>query len=382
MVKASNSQHHLKAGFRDPRVVSRLVNKINGTATRVADKLGRPIQIMEVCGGHTHAIFHSGINQLLSDRIEFVHGPGCPVCVLPREAIDKAVALAQRADTILASFGDVLRVPGSSMTLFDAKGQGADVRIVYSPFDLIEMATSHPDKTIVFLAIGFDTTMPAIAMTIQAANTLNISNLKFLCYHIRLLPTLYALLEKGDVLVDGFIGPGHVSIVLGSKAYLPIAHEYHTPLVIAGFEPVDLLQSLYLLLKQLDEGRCEIENAYRRVVTEQGNLIALKAIEEVFAETAIDWRGVGHVEHSIGALAPAFAPFDAGKFSSPATEYHETEPEYCAEVLTGKRKPDTCPLFRKQCVPEYPKGPLMVSSEGACAAYYKFNQSATRETEG
>ena len=364
-----------KQGFRDPDIVADLIAKINPLCDEVANKLGRPVQVMEVCGGHTHAIFHSGINQLLNKSLEFVHGPGCPVCVLPAEAIDRAVVLAQVPEVILATFGDVLRVPGSRYSLQQIKGLGADVRVVYSPFDLLALANTNPDKQVIFLAIGFDTTMPSVAMTIQAAQKQNIPNLKFLCYHIRLMPTLYGLLDKGDVLLDGFIGPGHVSIVLGSDAYQPIADKYQKPLVIAGFEPVDFLQALHLLLLQLQKGRCEIENAYSRVVTKNGNLPGQQAIEEVFAESSIDWRGVGEVAHSVGALKPSFQVFDANTLSWQKPEFADTEPHFCAEVLLGKRKPDHCPLFAKHCQPQQPKGALMVSSEGACAAYYKFRQT-------
>ncbi|XOV78625.1 MAG: hydrogenase formation protein HypD [Aestuariibacter sp.] len=368
--------------FRDPAMVHRLVSEINKTAEAVAARLGRPVQIMEVCGGHTHAIFHSGINQLLCDQIEFIHGPGCPVCVLPTQAIDQAVKLAQRPDTLLASFGDVLRVPGSNGSLQQVKARGADIQVLYSPFDSIALAQQHPDKQVVFFAIGFDTTMPSIAFTIQQAHQLKITNLKFLCYHIRLLPTLTALLQKGEVYLDGFVGPGHVSIVLGSEVYQPIAQAFRKPLVIAGFEPIDFLQALLMLLRQLQEQRCEIENAYGRVVTEQGNLSAQQAISAVFRDSTMHWRGMGAIPRSVGSLQPFYKQFDASDLLTKPEKTSKNEPAYCAEVLIGKRKPDQCPYFKSSCHPEDPKGALMVSSEGACAAYFKYKQQPLHGQDG
>lgn len=371
-----NSTFNTRA-FRDPELVGQLIDKINQLAGTVATRLGRPVQVMEVCGGHTHAIFHSGIDQLLDGNIEFIHGPGCPVCVLPTEAIDQASALARRSDTILASFGDVLRVPGSQGSLQQINAQGADIRVVYSPFDVIELAQQYPDKHVVFFAIGFDTTMPSIALTILAAKRAKIANLKFLCYHIRLIPTLTTLLDQGEVKLDGFVGPGHVSIVLGSQVYEPIAETYHKPLVIAGFEPLDFLQALLMLLTQLHEQRCEIENAYTRVVSEQGNPAAIEAMHAVFKDSEISWRGIGAVAGSVGSLNPDFAQFDASLDLVPRQSVELEEVSYCAEVLIGKRKPHQCPFFRKSCTPDSPLGALMVSTEGACAAYYKYKQNST-----
>jgi hydrogenase expression/formation protein HypD len=368
--------------FRDPKLVHQLVKKINHLADSVADKLKRPIQVMEVCGGHTHAIFHSGIDQLLNQNIEFIHGPGCPVCVLPAEAIDKAAALAHMPNTILASFGDVLRVPGSLGSLQQSMAKGADIRVLYSPYDVIELAQANPDKQVCFFAIGFDTTMPSIALTIQATKLQKVSNLKFLCYHIRLMPTLLALLDMGEVKLDGFIGPGHVSIVLGSKVYAPIAEKYHKPLVIAGFEPVDLLHALLMLLEQLNQQRCEIENAYGRVVSEHGNATAQGTMIAVFKNSELNWRGIGKVANSVVSLNPEYAMYDA---STQLTHEHNTDngdSPYCAEVLIGKRKPDQCPHFRQDCHPESPLGALMVSSEGACAAYFKYKQGNNRPALG
>jgi len=366
--------------FRDPALVSQLVTQINKLASAVAKRLARPVQVMEVCGGHTHAIFHSGINQLLNKDLEFIHGPGCPVCVLPTEAIDQAAFVAQQPDTILTSFGDVLRVPGSEGSLQQIKAKGADIRVLYSPFDAIELAQTNPDKQVVFFAIGFDTTMPSIAFTILEAKRRKLANIKFLCFHIRLLPTLTTLLDKGEVKLDGFVGPGHVSIVLGTKVYTPIAQKYHKPLVIAGFEPVDFLQAVLQLLLQLQQGRCEIENAYTRVVSEHGNLAAQNAMKRVFENSVISWRGMGNIPHSVGSLKADYALFDASKGLAQRPAGRQ-EPSYCAQVLIGKRKPDQCPYFRKTCNPENPLGALMVSSEGACAAYHKYKQSSPQAVQ-
>ena len=360
--------------FRNPDIVTSLVKQINQLADGVAESLGRPVQIMEVCGGHTHAIFHSGIDQLLNENIEFIHGPGCPVCVLPAQAIDKATWVAQQADTILATFGDVLRVPGAKGSLQQIQAQGADIRILYSPLDVIQLAFDNPTKKIVFFAIGFDTTMPSIALTIQSAKQQHIQNLKFLCYHIRLMPTLTALLDSGEVKLDGFIGPGHVSIVLGSECYQPIASKYHKPLVIAGFEPIDVLQALHMLLLQLNQQRCEIENAYSRVVTKQGNVLVQQTMNEVFKDSELNWRGLGTVANSVGSLQPEYAQFDGSLVAPQSSPCECDDSKYCADVLIGKRKPNQCPLFSRSCTPESPLGALMVSSEGACAAYYKYKQ--------
>ncbi len=364
------------ARFRSPSLVKELVNQINKLAHKVSSKLGRPVQVMEVCGGHTHAIFQAGLEQLLNGSIEFVHGPGCPVCVLPAEAIDRSVELAQQPNTVLACFGDVLRVPGNAGSLMQARAKGADVRVLYSPFDAIKLAQSEPDKHIVFLAIGFDTTMPSVAISIDAAKKQNIKNLTFLCYHIRLIPTLTSLLDAGEVLLDGFIGPGHVSVVIGSDAYQPIAGSFNKPLVIAGFEPVDFLQALLMLLQQLAQGRCEIENAYTRVVSQEGNTATQSLMQQVFADSTAAWRGLGDIPCSVTSLNPKYQQFDANTEAQKQSRDSSREPKYCGKVLTGAIKPTQCPLFCQGCNPETPLGALMVSSEGACAAYYKYKQGS------
>ncbi|WP_116473243.1 hydrogenase formation protein HypD [Zobellella maritima] len=374
----------LTGDFRDATRVRVLLSAIAREAEPVAAHLGRPLQLMEVCGGHTHAIFRFGLHQLLPDTIEFIHGPGCPVCVLPVEAVDQAVSLARREGVILASFGDPLRVPGSRGSLLQARAEGAEVKVLYSPYDALALAKGNPHKQVVFFAIGFDTTMPSIACSLLAADRAGIGNLRFLCHHIRLLPTLNGLLEAGDIRLDGFVGPGHVSMVIGSRVYQPIASHYHKPLVIAGFEPVDFLQALYQLVLQLAQGRCAIENAYGRVVAEAGNPAALKAIDQVF-ESGVDshWRGLGTVPGSGVRLRARYRHLDAAALLDPdAPTEAVAEPAYCNAVLTGRIKPHQCPLFRRHCTPEHPVGALMVSSEGACAAYYQYRLAAAPEEPG
>lgn len=360
--------------FRDNTKVQSLLSKIGPMADRVAARLGRPLQIMEVCGGHTHAIFRFGFTSLLPRSIEFIHGPGCPVCVLPVNAIDDAIAIAAQPDRILTTFGDPMRVPGSRCSLLEAKAQGADIRVLYSPLDALDIARNHPHRQITFFAIGFDTTMPGTAHTLLAAKAQRISNFSLLCHHIRLIPTLEAMLCEGQTQVDGFIGPGHVSMVIGVDAYTPVASVHHKPLVVAGFEPVDFLYALYRLLLQLEEGRCEIENAYARVVTRQGNAAALASMDQVFDYGGDGhWRGLGWIKGSKVSIKPAFVAFDAcTSIQHTAPEGQYQDPAYCQHVLRGQIKPSQCPLFGKHCNPVHPLGALMVSSEGACAAYHQY----------
>ncbi|WP_230425597.1 hydrogenase formation protein HypD [Spartinivicinus ruber] len=369
----------LTSAFRDSSQVTKLIKLIQTVADPLADKWGRPLQVMEVCGGHTHAIFKFGLDQLFPKSVEFIHGPGCPVCVLPVETIDQALAIAEQPEVIFTSFGDPLRVLGSKKSLLQAKAQGADIRVLYSPLDAIDLAKNNPDKQVVFFAIGFDTTIPSIAFSLLTAAQQGIRNLRFLCHHIRLMPTLMALLVGDDVQLDGFVGPGHVSMVIGANAYHPIAECFQKPLVIAGFEPVDFLQALYQLILQLAQSRCEIENAYARVVTAEGNLSAQQTISTVF-DDGVDsqWRGLGVVPGSGVKIKDYYQAFDATQLLSSTvlslSSAEITDPGYCNAVLTGKLKPDQCPLFRKHCTPENPKGALMVSGEGACAAYYHYKR--------
>lgn len=367
--------------YRDKYLINELVKKINHQSRSIAIKLGRPVQVMEICGGHTHAIFYAGLNQLLNSDLEFVHGPGCPVCVLPADAVDKAVWLARQSDVILATFGDVIRVSGNQLSLQDARATGADVRVLYSPYDAIKLAKENPKKRVVFFAVGFDTTMPSIAQTIKAAKKLSVKNLSFLCYHIRLIPTMTALLGQDKVQLDGFIGPGHVSVVIGRRAFVPIADEFGKPLVIAGFEPVDILSALYMLLQQLLDGRCAVENAYARVVGESGNEGAQKLMQEVFRDSTVQWRGVGEISQSVSSLNDAYASFDASYLEAPEPiTVREPSPEagLCQQVLIGRIKPNQCPFFATRCDPGHPIGALMVSSEGACAAYYRYQQNQSK----
>ncbi|UAA40584.1 hydrogenase formation protein HypD [Paraneptunicella aestuarii] len=364
--------------FKDQTIVQTLAKNITSLANQLAELKKRPLQIMEVCGGHTHAIYRFGLDQLLPDTLEFVHGPGCPVCVLPPEAVDNAIALAQQPNTILASFGDTLRVPGSANSLLQAKALGADVRVLYSPMDALQLATQHPDKRIIFFAIGFDTTMPGIAYSIQQAYQQQIPNLFFYCHHIRLLPTLEGLfLQPNPVKLDGLIGPGHVSMVIGSKVYEDFVTKTDLPLVIAGFEPVDLLDALYQILLQIEQGESRVENRYTRVVQEQGNQAALKSIHEVFdMDIDANWRGLGEVSGSGVHIKDKYRAYDAQQFinKEEANKHSETqlEPIYCQQVMTGQLRPTQCPKFNSECIPEHPLGALMVSSEGACAAYYQY----------
>ncbi|HHH39945.1 MAG TPA: hydrogenase formation protein HypD, partial [Sedimenticola sp.] len=349
----------------------RLVDRIGALLERL--KPTRPLQIMEFCGGHTNTIFRYGLHQLLPETIEWVHGPGCPVCVLPRERIDVAVGLTRQPGVILTTFGDALRVPGSEMSLLEARSRGADVRVVYSPLDALELAHREPQHQVVFFAIGFETTAPATAFTLLQAAAEGVSNFSVLCQHVTSPEAVRALLADPDLRLDGIIAPGHVSTVLGADAFAFIAGEYGIPVVVSGFEPLDLLQSLAMLLRQLAEGRCELENQYRRAVIGPGNRAALAAMEKVF-EVAPDsaWRGFGRIPASSLRLRDAFARFDAERRFGSRTAAIAEESLPCGEVLKGRLRPGQCPHFGKSCRPETQLGALMVSSEGACAAWYRY----------
>lgn len=364
--------------FRDPHRVNRLIKCIQAKAAPVAERLGRPLQIMEVCGGHTHAIVNTGLNQLLPSSIELIHGPGCPVCVLPTHAIDQAVALAEYSNHILVSFGDPLRVPGSQHNLLDAKAKGAQINTIYSPLDALKLAKSYPNKTVVFFAIGFDTTIPSTACTLQMALQQGISNFRVLCHHICLIPVLMTLLKQQEVQLDGFLGPGHVSMVIGVQAYKPIVQKYHKPLVIAGFEPVDILHALYKLVQQFSTQKYTVQNAYSHVVSATGNQSAQQVINEVFiSEVNAEWRGLGLVPKSGLSIRPQYRSFDASLLlEKKYCTKQEPGPTYCKKVLTGSLKPQHCPWFGNKCTPHHPQSGLMVSSEGACAAYYSSSTKA------
>jgi hydrogenase expression/formation protein HypD len=360
--------------FRNPHKAKVLVREIEKLIARINICSHRPLSLMEVCGGHTHTIFKFGIETMLPDAIELVHGPGCPVCVLPIGRVDDCVALAETPGVIFTTFGDAMRVPGSKKSLLQAKAGGADVRMVYSPLDALKLARLNPEKEIVFFGLGFETTMPSTALTILQAEREGIRNFSLFCNHITIIPTIKAILDSPELQIDGFLGPGHVSMVIGTRPYRFISEHYKRPLVIAGFEPLDVLQSVWMLLKQIAEGRCEIENQYNRVVPEGANREALAAINLVFElREFFEWRGLGSIDHSGVRLRAAYARYDAErKFSVPAIRIADPKSCQCGEVLKGVIRPWECKVFGRACTPETPLGALMVSSEGACAAYYQF----------
>ena len=360
--------------FRDPEKAKVLLREIEQLVPDIVKKLDRPIYIMEVCGGHTHSIFRYGIETMLPDAIELIHGPGCPVCVLPMGRVDDCVALAEMPGVIFTTFGDAMRVPGSKKSLLQAKADGADVRMVYSPLDALQIAKDHPNREVVFFGLGFETTMPSTAMTILQAEADGIKNFSLFCNHITIIPTVKAILDSPDLQLDGFLGPGHVSMVIGTTPYDFIAEHYQRPVVVAGFEPLDILQSIWMVIKQIAEGRAEIENQYNRIVPDAGNGEALDAVARVFElREFFEWRGLGSIDHSGVKIRDAFAHYDAErKFKVPDIKIADPKSCQCGEVLKGVIKPWDCKVFGKACTPETPLGALMVSSEGACAAYYQF----------
>ncbi|WP_058910545.1 hydrogenase formation protein HypD [Entomohabitans teleogrylli] len=360
--------------YRDPARVMALIETLRHRAVHLPYTAQRPLRIMEICGGHTHAIFKFGLDQLLPDNIEFIHGPGCPVCVLPMGRIDACLEIASHPEVIFCTFGDAMRVPGRQGSLMDAKARGADVRVVYSPMDALALASQHPDSKVVFFGLGFETTMPATAITLQQAKAQNISNFFFFCQHITLIPTLRSLLEQPDNGIDAFLAPGHVSMVIGIESYHFIADQYQRPLVVAGFEPLDLLQGVLMLVEQEIRRQPAIENQYRRVVPDKGNKVAQQAIDEVFMlEGDSEWRGLGIINESGVKLTPAYRQFDAEAHFHPEPQRSQDDPRArCGDVLTGRCKPWQCQLFGKTCNPHNAFGALMVSSEGACAAWYQY----------
>jgi hydrogenase expression/formation protein HypD len=362
--------------FRDPAKAKALLAAIHALAAHHPRWQTRPVQLMEVCGGHTHTIFKYGIERMLGDRIELVHGPGCPVCVLPMGRVDDCVALAEQPKVIFATFGDAMRIPGSRKSLLQAKAEGADIRIVYSPSDALGLARAHPDREVVFFALGFETTMPATALTVLRAAAEHLDNFAVFCNHITIVPTIKAILDSPEVTLDGFLGPGHVSMVIGLQPYEFIAKHYRKPLVVAGFEPLDVLQSIWMLLQQIHEGRHEVENQYRRVVPDGGNDPALRAVQQVFElREFFEWRGLGSIDHSGIRLRAQYARFDAErKYSVPNLRIADPKSCQCGEVLKGAIRPEHCKVFGTACTPERPLGSLMVSSEGACAAVYNYSR--------
>ncbi len=356
--------------YRDSALIGRI-------ATEIARRSrGRPLKFMEVCGGHTHTIYKHGIEDILPPNIDMVHGPGCPVCVLPMGRIDDAIAIARTDGVIFTTFGDMMRVPGSKGSLLDAKADGADVRFVYSPLDALKLANRYPDREVVFFAIGFETTAPSTAVTLLRAQAEGIKNFSVFCNHVTIIPAIKAILDSPDLRLDGFVGPGHVSMVIGMRPYTFIARNHARPVVIAGFEPLDIVQSVYMLVKQISEDRAEVENQYARVVRPEGNIKALQAMARTMElRPFFEWRGMGFITHSALKLSPEFAAWDAElRFEVPGIRVADPKACQCGEVLKGVIKPWECKVFGTACTPETPIGTCMVSSEGACAAYYNYGR--------
>jgi hydrogenase expression/formation protein HypD len=355
--------------FRNAGLVKKVVAEIH----RVTQ---HPWVIMEICGGQTHAILQSGLDQLLPEEIELVHGPGCPVCVTALELVDKALLLAARPEVIFCSFGDMLRVPGSHQDLFSIKAGGGDIRVVYSPLDAVKIAQENPDRQVVFFAIGFETTAPVNAMSVVQAKALGVTNYSILVSQVCVPPAMHAILDSPGNRIQGFLAAGHVCAVMGYEEYEPIAATYRVPIVVTGFEPLDLAQGILMTARQLEAGRIEVENAYSRVVTREGNLPAQALLKRVFEPVDRNWRGIGMIPLSGLGLRSEFAPFDAEKRFGLGDIRTEESPLCIAGlVLQGVRKPVDCPAFGKQCIPTNPLGAPMVSAEGACAAYYRYHIS-------
>lgn len=374
--------------FRSPKLARQLSDDIKVLSEGILSKRksskrknlqnNKPIRLMEFCGGHTHTIFRYGIEQLLPPGIEMVHGPGCPVCVLPMAAVDTCVALANKPNVILTTFGDAMRVPGTEMSLQTAKSQGADIRMVYSPLDALSLAKKNPDKEIIFFALGFETTMPSTALTVQAAQQQDINNFSLFCNHITTLPTIQTVLDDPDMQLDGMVAPGHVSMVVGKEPFDTLLARYQLPIVITGFEPIDILHSIKLLLEQLTQAEAKVINQYRRVVKNTGNEQARRAMQAVFkTANAQEWRGLGEIPNSGVVIRSAYQNYDAlHKFDLPDLLPPNRDPLHCAQVIKGQIKPCECPNYGTSCTPEQPLGALMVSSEGACAAYQKYSISS------
>ncbi len=357
--------------FRDSAKAAALADRIAALC-----EPGREYTFMEVCGGHTHTIYKHGVEDYLPPEVNLVHGPGCPVCVIPMGRIDDAIHIARTEDVIMVSFGDLMRVPGGAGSFLEANAAGTDIRMVYSPLDALRIARAHPDRRVVFMAIGFETTAPSTAVTVLRAAAQQLDNFSVFCNHVTILPAIKAILDSPDQRLDGFIGPGHVSTVIGCRPYEFIARDYGRPLVVAGFEPLDLLQAIYLLLRQVRSGRSEVENQYGRVVTADGNPAAIRAITDVMTvRDHFEWRGLGFIPHSALRLRDDYAAFDAERvFDVPGVRVADPKACQCGEVLKGVLKPWQCKVFGTACTPQTPIGTCMVSPEGACAAYYTFGR--------
>ena len=357
--------------FRDPVAARALVAAIEDLASR-----DEPVAFMEICGGHTHTIYRHGLEHLLPDTVDLVHGPGCPVCVIPMGRVDDAIWLAEQPEVTFTMFGDMMRVPGSTGSLLQAKARGADCRVVYSPLDALRIAVDNPDRQVVFFAVGFETTAPSTAVTLARAKALDIDNFTVFSNHVTIAPPITAILDSPQLRLDGFIGPGHVSTVVGTRIYDFVAADYGKPLVVSGFEPLDVLQSVHMLMTQRAEGRCEIENQYARVVRPDGNRQALRLLDETFQVRAeFEWRGLGAIPGSGLAVHPDYARWDAEvRYDVPGNRAADPKACQCGEVLRGLIKPWECRVFGTACTPQTPIGTCMVSSEGACAAYYTFGR--------
>lgn len=353
--------------YRDEKVVKAYLRKLHELVTR-------PWKIMEVCGGQTHSLVKNGVLQMLPEEITMVHGPGCPVCVTPLHIIDDAIDLAQRENVILCSFGDMLRVPGSKKSLLEIKAAGGDVRIVYSPLEAVKLAAQHPEKEVVFFAVGFETTAPANALSVVQASKLGLRNYSILASHVLVPPAMEAILSDPGNVIDGFLAAGHVCTIMGTDEYDPIAAKYKVPIVVTGFEPVDLVQGIYMVVKQLEDGKYFVENQYARMVHRKGNELAKETIHDVFRTSDRVWRGIGEIPASGYEVSEQYASYDArSKFALAHRDVPENPECIAGQVLKGLKKPHQCPNFGTKCTPENPLGAPMVSSEGACAAYYHFS---------
>lgn len=366
-------------GFRNPKAIKAIAKLI----AEEAQKLPKKIRVMEVCGGHTHTIMKYGLNQLMPENIDFIHGPGCPVCVMPKERIDHAYILSMLDDVILVTLGDMIKVPGSRGSLQNARAKGADIRFVYSPMDTVKIAQENPDKTIIFFAIGFETTTPMTAALLNYVDKNNIENIKFHINHVTVPEPMVELIDSHDeqvnsydAQIDAFIGPAHVSVISGSKIYERFPKEYHIPVVVSGFEPIDVMQSMLMIIKQFNENRCDLEIQYTRSVTYDGNLAAQKLINTFFKkEGKFKWRGLGRVPESKLSLKEEYAHLDAEviyKELLPLDEIDDHHLCICGDIMRGIAKPNECTVFGTACKPSNPLGSCMVSSEGACSAYYKY----------
>jgi len=355
--------------YRDPALIGAVAREID----RAVDP-DRHYRIMEVCGGHTHAIYRHGLRDILPDNVELVHGPGCPVCVLPTGRVDDGLAIAANPNVALACFGDMMRVPGTKGTPLELKARGADIRMVYSPLDALKLAQDDPGTHVCFYAIGFETTAPSTALTLLRARELGVKNFSVFSNHVTIVPAIRSILDSPDMRLDGFVGPGHVATITGCRPYEFVAQHYGKPVVVAGFEPLDLLEAILMVLRQIRAGEAKVENQYRRLVPWEGNPVALRALASVFElRPFFEWRGLGFISQSALKLNAAFADWDAEvRFEIPGVRVTDPRAAQCGEILKGVLKPPQCKLFGKECNPEHPVGALMVSSEGACAAYYRY----------